>query len=91
MHPERSDGAYAVEDFLRRSHLRMSGSPEDLLADGFDGPSAVSGVLRDILPGDRQTEFVIDDVANRPEEPSVVEHDAYRARTLDIFLAIASM
>ena len=64
-----------------------------MLDDGFDGPSAVSGVLRDILPGDRQTEYVIDidDAADRPEEPGVVEHDAYRARTLDVFLAIASM
>ena len=61
------------------------------MADGFDGPSAVSGVLRDILQGDRQTEFVIFDTVDGPEEPGVVEHDAYRARTLDVFLAIASM
>ena len=59
-----------------------------MLADGFDGPSAVSGVLRDILQGDRQTEFVIFDTVDGPEEPGVVERETLDFLALGVVFAV---
>ena len=86
VHPERSEGAYAVDGFLRRSHFKVSGSAVDL-------PVAGTSVFRVMLFGYQGAMDIrcIGLPGNAPQEPCVIQHDTDRPATLDVFLAVSPM
>lgn len=85
VHPDRKDGAYAVEGLFRFSHLSTNGSAEDLPVVGVSELSVIlpRGELKAIT---RRWRFGM----HVPKEPSVVEHNTDGSLTLYVLLAVST-